>query len=527
VKKQRTCEEAEEILSKFLLANGMNIKYHPNNKALFDSQPNIKYSDKYCYHYCVECGDPKKSKYKYLRDKQCLKCAKCGSKSGAKVTSIPYQDLLNQCIESFNKIGINLLIDENNKSYFESQSSNPNNRKCQHKCPSCNDDTKTQYSFLKKGIFWCKRCKSKKISKKLSYSYEEIMSKVLHESKARGIDLAILDNNLEKFNSQTKMTTRKLCYHRCPCCGCEKTTTYSSISRGKSYFCKMCVGSINENIFSIIINNLFNKIKNNSKLENLNIFDKNNKKNIEVNGKSLFPDFFATYQGKSIIIEYQGRQHYEAVDKWGGEDKLKRQQERDTILRDYCSSNNINLIEIDGRRVSYNNAESFVSFFKTENFTTFISKFFSLELEKFMIGYSFDENLNVYIQRNYELYKKIIILYFENQMSEKQVAGKLNLKKRYVNKIINLYLNKAFNLKLGKLYSREDHKKNINRNRQAALPRGSSNKSSKLNDCKVTDILQRIKKGESDSEISQLYNVSSQLISLIRNNKFWKHIDRS
>lgn len=505
----------------------MNIKYHPDNKALFDSQLNTKYSDKYCYHYCAECGDPKKSKYKYLRDKQCLKCAKCGSKSGAKVTSIPYQDLLDQCIKSFNKIGINLLIDENNKSYFESQSSNPNNKKCQHKCPSCNEDTKTQYSFLKKGIFWCKRCKSKKISKKLSYSYEEIMSKVLYESKTKGIDLAIIDNNLEKFNSQNKMTTRKLCYHKCPCCGCEKTTTYNSISRGKSYFCKMCVGSINENIFSIIINNLFNKIKNNFKLENLNIFDKNNKKNIEADGKILFPDFFATYQEKSIIVEYNGRQHYEEVDKWRGKEKLKKQQERDQSLRDYCSSNNINLIEIDGRQISYNNTESFINFFKTEKFIDFISNFFSLELRKFVHEYSFNENLNVYIQKNYELYENIITSYFEVQMSERQVAEKLNLKKRYVNKIINLYLNGAFNLKLDKKYSREDHKKTSSRNRRVSAPKGANNKSSKLDDFKVKDILQRIKKGESDSEISQLYNVSSQLISLIKNNKSWKHIERS
>ena len=46
-----------------------------------------------------------------------------------------------------------------------------------------------------------------------------------------------------------------------------------------------------------------------------------------------------------IGIECQGLQHYEPVEKFGGEDTFKRQLERDACKRRKCSENNIHLIE--------------------------------------------------------------------------------------------------------------------------------------------------------------------------------------
>ena len=48
----------------------------------------------------------------------------------------------------------------------------------------------------------------------------------------------------------------------------------------------------------------------------------------------------------NICIEYQGRQHYEPVDLWGGEETLKKQQFRDETKRQYCEKKGIELIEI-------------------------------------------------------------------------------------------------------------------------------------------------------------------------------------
>lgn len=47
-----------------------------------------------------------------------------------------------------------------------------------------------------------------------------------------------------------------------------------------------------------------------------------------------------------ICIEYQGQQHYTAVERWGGEKSLELQKLRDQIKRDYCKEHNIKLIEI-------------------------------------------------------------------------------------------------------------------------------------------------------------------------------------
>lgn len=60
--------------------------------------------------------------------------------------------------------------------------------------------------------------------------------------------------------------------------------------------------------------------------------------------KKILIDFYLpTF---NTFIEYNGRQHYVAMDYFGGEIRLEHQQNRDQYLRNYCISNNINLIEI-------------------------------------------------------------------------------------------------------------------------------------------------------------------------------------
>lgn len=45
-----------------------------------------------------------------------------------------------------------------------------------------------------------------------------------------------------------------------------------------------------------------------------------------------------------VGIEYQGIQHYEAVDHWGGEDGLKQRQERDQKKEDMCNEHDVDLV---------------------------------------------------------------------------------------------------------------------------------------------------------------------------------------
>lgn len=56
------------------------------------------------------------------------------------------------------------------------------------------------------------------------------------------------------------------------------------------------------------------------------------------------------------LIEYQGRQHYEPISKFGGYQGLRQQQHNDNLKRRYCAMHNIPLVEIpykDDNLISY------------------------------------------------------------------------------------------------------------------------------------------------------------------------------
>ena len=55
-------------------------------------------------------------------------------------------------------------------------------------------------------------------------------------------------------------------------------------------------------------------------------------------------DFYISDQ--NILIEYQGIQHYQPLDHFGGEDQFKLQQKHDKMKSDYAKSNNYNLIAV-------------------------------------------------------------------------------------------------------------------------------------------------------------------------------------
>lgn len=60
--------------------------------------------------------------------------------------------------------------------------------------------------------------------------------------------------------------------------------------------------------------------------------------------RNLSYDFYI--EDKNILIEYQGKQHYEPVEYFGGEEKFLIQLEHDKRKKDFAMSNNIDLLEI-------------------------------------------------------------------------------------------------------------------------------------------------------------------------------------
>lgn len=63
------------------------------------------------------------------------------------------------------------------------------------------------------------------------------------------------------------------------------------------------------------------------------------------------------------LIEYDGEQHFKAVDVWGGEEQLKIQQERDSRKNKWCEENNIHLIRIPYTEYDNLTVEYLLSFF--------------------------------------------------------------------------------------------------------------------------------------------------------------------
>lgn len=61
-------------------------------------------------------------------------------------------------------------------------------------------------------------------------------------------------------------------------------------------------------------------------------------------GKPLSFDFYLP--DYNICIEYQGQQHYAPVAVFGGEFAFKRQQQCDSVKREYCTQNGVELLEI-------------------------------------------------------------------------------------------------------------------------------------------------------------------------------------
>lgn len=60
--------------------------------------------------------------------------------------------------------------------------------------------------------------------------------------------------------------------------------------------------------------------------------------------KNLHFDFYLSKQ--KIAIEYDGQQHYEAIDWFGGKESLQRQQKHDLMKDQYCKNKHIKLIRI-------------------------------------------------------------------------------------------------------------------------------------------------------------------------------------
>ena len=140
---------------------------------------------------------------------------------------------------------------------------------------------------------------------------------------------------LSKINSEINILTQysgadKNIKCKCLKCGCVWEATPHNLLKGKG--CPKCKQSKGENKIETILNKY-----------NINYKPQYKFKNCKLHRELPF-DFYIP--DLNITIEYDGRQHYEIIDYFGGLDGFIDTKIRDTIKTIYCKENNIKLIRI-------------------------------------------------------------------------------------------------------------------------------------------------------------------------------------
>lgn len=188
--------------------------------------------------------------------------------------------------------------------------------KITHKCLIHNYEWETAPINVLNGRM-CPMCRGEKIRNKLVKSCEQYINEVSIVNK----DIVVLG---EYVNAKTKIK------HKCLVCDLEWDAYPDDILHGGG--CPHCNKSVGEKMVSIWLDN------NDIQYEIQKTFD-------DCRDKKPLPfDFYLPKY--NVLIEYNGVQHYEPVEYFGGKNKFESQIKRDNIKKEYCRNNNMPLFII-------------------------------------------------------------------------------------------------------------------------------------------------------------------------------------
>lgn len=240
-------------------------------------------------------------------------CYDCGRKS---TTSKQTQSL-----EYYLKILKEEKVHEKGRYSYKDCTYKDSQTKCRIYCNKCK---KFFHQYMHSHIkgHGCNNCSSKSTGQKLTYSKEEFLNKI----KNKGIHK---EGHYCYEDIDYKNTKEKIYIF---CTKCLKHFHQEPMSHLSGAGCPRCRSSRGENKVVVY-------------LEKVNIEFKSEKRfNTCKNILSLPFDFFIP--SHNLLVEVQGRQHYEPLPFFGGEPALKRRQARDEIKRNWAKYSPYRLIEI-------------------------------------------------------------------------------------------------------------------------------------------------------------------------------------
>ncbi len=258
---------------------------------------------------CPEHGKFLQTPYYHLKSK--YGCKKCQYQAQTKTQ----QQFITQCIKKYSQ-----LFSYNKVQYIK------DNIPVIITCPIHGDFTVTPSGFLlKHNQHGCNKCARESQRKKLLVSIEHFIEKTKSLCGNKNIDY-----NLAKYNKDHKKI--KL-FCTIPNHGFFWQNVNNHL-HGAS--CPICRRSKGEKIIQSV-------------LESNQILFKSQYRFTDCKNKNTLPFDFAILDiNKNVVglIEYQGRQHFYAIDYWGGTDHLSYVQHNDKIKETYCKENQIPLLII-------------------------------------------------------------------------------------------------------------------------------------------------------------------------------------
>lgn len=256
-----------------------------------------------------KCGNPFETTFERFRLHK-RQCDECGRKMMVEKQKLSYEEV-KTFIEN---AGCELLDEEFNNT----------KEKLHLKC-SCGEPFEKSFEKFKSVAQCCPKCSYEKISNDQTFTYEFVKTFVEENSNC-------------KLTSQEYNSISDYLNFECEC-GEPFSTTFSSFRHNNQRSCKKCSNSQSkgEQIIELFLKE--NNLKYETQFKFDDLLAKNNRQKLRFD--------FAVFKDERInLIEFDGKQHFQEVEYFGGNEAFETLKYNDNNKNEYCKLNNLNLIRI-------------------------------------------------------------------------------------------------------------------------------------------------------------------------------------